>query len=45
MFQFAICFHMVSKGKPMIDYENMNKLLQFVDVKDFPRTHWYNSIG
>ncbi len=40
--QFAICFHMISKGKPMTDYENMSKLLQFFDVKDFPRTHWYN---
>jgi hypothetical protein len=29
----------------MMDYENMRKLLQFFDVKDFPRTHWYNSIG
>jgi hypothetical protein len=36
---------MVSKGKPMTNYENMSKLLQFFDVKDFPRTHWYNSIG
>ncbi len=29
----------------MIDYENMSKLLQFLDVKDFPKTHWFNSIG
>jgi len=36
---------MVSKAKPMIDYENMSKLLQFLDVKDFPKTHWSNSIG
>lgn len=26
-------------------YENMSKLLQFLDVKDFPKTHWSNSIG
>jgi len=36
---------MVFKGKPMTNYENMSKLLQFFDVKDFPRTHWYNSIS
>jgi hypothetical protein len=23
----------------------MSKLLQFLDVKDFPKTHWSNSIG
>ncbi len=43
--QFDVYFFMVSKGKPMIDYENMNKLLQFLDVKDFPKTHWYNLVG
>jgi len=36
---------MVSKGKPMIDHENMGKLLQFLDVKDFPKTHWSNLVG
>jgi hypothetical protein len=36
---------MVSKGRPMIDYENMSKLLWFFYMKDFPRTHWSNSIG
>ncbi len=29
----------------MTYYENMNTLLRFLDVKDFPRTHWSNSIG
>jgi hypothetical protein len=23
----------------------MNKLLHFFDVKDFPKTHWLNTIG
>jgi hypothetical protein len=35
---------MVYEGKPMIDYENMSKLL-FSYVKDFLRTHWSNLIG
>jgi hypothetical protein len=29
----------------MIDYENMSKLLQFLDVKDFLRTCWPNLIN
>jgi hypothetical protein len=43
--QFFVYFHMFVKGKPMIDYENMNKLLHFLDVKDFPKTHWSNIVG
>jgi hypothetical protein len=34
---------MVSKVKPMI--KHMSKLLQFLDVKDFPKTHWSNLVG
>jgi len=30
--KFSICFHM------LIDYESMNKLLHFLDVKKFPKT-------
>jgi hypothetical protein len=36
---------MVYEGKPMIDYENMSKLLLFSYLKDFPRTHWSNLVG
>jgi hypothetical protein len=43
--QFFVCFHMFAKGKPMIDYVSMNKLLHFLDVKEFPKTHWSNIIG
>jgi hypothetical protein len=30
--QFSICFHLLFEGKPMIDYENMSKLLQLLDI-------------
>jgi hypothetical protein len=33
------------ESKPMTNYENMRNLLQFLDVQDFSRTHWSNSIG
>jgi hypothetical protein len=29
----------------MIDYENRNKLLQFLDIKNNPIMHWSNNIG
>jgi len=38
--QFFVYFQLFSKGRPMIDYENMNKLLQFLDVKSDPKMHW-----
>ncbi len=40
--QFVMCFHMISKGKPMIN-ENMKKLLQFLYVKDCPKMHQSNT--
>jgi len=43
--QFFVCFHMFVKGKPMIDYESMSKLLHFLYMKDFLKTHWSNIIG
>jgi len=36
---------MLAKGKPMINYKNMSKLLHFLDVKFFPKTHWSNIVG
>jgi hypothetical protein len=36
---------MLAKGKPMINYKNMSKLLHFFDVKFFPKTHWSNIVG
>jgi hypothetical protein len=33
------CFPHVSKGKPMINYENMNNMFLFFKVKNFPRMH------
>jgi hypothetical protein len=41
---FFICFHMLSKGRPMTNYESMSMLLHFLDVKDFPKTHWSNIV-
>jgi hypothetical protein len=29
----------------MTDYEIKNKLLQFLDIKNYPIMHWFNNIG
>jgi hypothetical protein len=34
---------MIFEGKHVTNYENMNKLLQF--LKDFPKMRWFNIIG
>ncbi len=36
---FVICFHLRYKSKPMMNYENMDKLLYFLDVKDFSKLY------
>jgi len=35
---FFLCLHMLSKDKPMTNYESMRKLLHCLDVKTFPNT-------
>ncbi len=42
LMKFLICSHMLVEGKSMIDYESMNKLLHFHNVKNFPKTHCSN---
>ncbi len=45
LMHFSKCFHMLVKGRPMTDFESMNKLLHFFDVKNFLKTHWSNTSG
>jgi hypothetical protein len=45
MVQFFVYFHMMAKGRPMIDYNNVKKLFYFVDVKNFPKIFLSNVVG
>jgi hypothetical protein len=36
--QFFVCLHMLFKGRPMTNYKNMNKSLDFLDVKNIRKT-------
>ncbi len=40
-----ICSHMLVENKPMTNYESMSKLLHFLHVKNFPKSHCSNIIG
>jgi hypothetical protein len=36
---------MLVEGRPMINFESMNKLLHVLYVKNFPKTLWSNTSG
>lgn len=38
--QLSIVFHILSKGHPMIDYPDHTKFLSFLQVSNFPSSHW-----
>jgi hypothetical protein len=42
---FFVYFLMFCDNKPMIDYETMNKLMHFLDVKNFSKINLLNTIG
>jgi hypothetical protein len=42
---FCYLFSLISNDKPMINYEHMNKSFHFLNVQDFPKLYWFNTIG
>jgi hypothetical protein len=42
--QFACCFHILSQGQQMIDYENLKDLFTFLYSCTTPK-HWSDSFG
>lgn len=43
--QFQVLFHLVSRGRPITDYEAMHKLLVQLRVPDLSRKHWSDNSG
>jgi hypothetical protein len=43
--QFVTLFHLLKLGKPIIDFESMHGLLQFLKVENIPNKHWTNTSG
>ena len=43
--QFATLLHVLGHGKPMKEYEKLEKLYNRLDFPDVPRMHWSGSLG
>jgi hypothetical protein len=43
--QFALLFNLLSHGRRMVQYEEMEPLLSFLKVPSFPRSHWSDNSG
>ena len=43
--QLSIVFHILSRGHPMTDYPYYMKLLSFLQVSNFPSSHWSVTSG
>jgi hypothetical protein len=43
--QFASLFHILSQGRPLVHYESLLQLYQYIDVPNLPRMHWSDSSG
>jgi hypothetical protein len=43
--QMGIIFHLLTTGRPMVDYTAMRPLLQFIGVPKLAKRHWSDSVG
>jgi hypothetical protein len=43
--QLSIVFHILSKGRPMTDYPDYIKYLFFLQMPNFPSSHWSLTSG
>jgi len=42
--QFAFILTLLSKGKPMIDYEDFKPLFEFLKFQFIPKKHWIDGV-
>ena len=43
--QMAIIFHLLQRGRPMLEYETMRQLLQFLECPKLSLRHWFDNSG
>jgi hypothetical protein len=43
--QMAVIFHMLSFGRPMVEYKHMRRLLNHLEVPKLPFKHWCDNSG
>jgi hypothetical protein len=41
--QFTIFFYVLENGQPMVEYEYLKPLFEFLKVKNLPKKHWTNA--
>jgi hypothetical protein len=43
--QFAIVFHLLQNGRPMLEYESLKELFMFLKMPNFSKKHWGDNYG
>lgn len=43
--QFSTLFHVLSEGRPMVEYESLLPLYKLLNVPDLPVAHWSDNSG
>ena len=43
--QLITVFHILSRGRPMTDYLEYKNYVSFLDVSNFPSSHWFVTSG
>ncbi|KAG0573500.1 hypothetical protein KC19_VG183500 [Ceratodon purpureus] len=43
--QLATLFHILSHGRPLLEYESMAGLFSYLEIPHFPRKHWSDNSG
>ncbi|KAG0574823.1 hypothetical protein KC19_VG294800 [Ceratodon purpureus] len=43
--QFAVIFHLLSQGRPMLEYEASHSLFKYLLVPGLPKLHWSDNSG
>jgi hypothetical protein len=43
--QFAIVFHLLQNGRPMLEYESLKELFMFLKMPNLSKKHWGDNSG
>jgi hypothetical protein len=41
----ATIFHLLNQGRPMVEYEAIRSLLQFLETPKLAKNHWSDNMG
>jgi hypothetical protein len=43
--QFVVIFYLLMEDRPMTNYESLEDLVYFFEIKNMPKKHWSNNLG